>query len=364
MEITKQAIVKVIWNKKDITADISKYIVSITYTDHEEGFADDISITCDNSTNIWFEDWYPAEGDTIELFMGYQNRLINCGLFEVDEITLSGTPDTIEIKAISAGISKSLRTKNSKAFENLTLRQIALYFANKHGFKLIDTSNSMLNQINLDRKTQEDKTDMLFLSELAKEYGFLFNIKGDKLIFISYFDLDNTDSIKEIDKTDISNYSLTDKTSGIAKKGLIKQTDPKTGNTVQWEAVDIIETKKTDVELFKGTVKTKAEAEAKVKGGLWNKNKFKQHGSINGLEGEPSLIAGVNFDLTGFGLGSGKYHIVTSSHTISGGSIYTTDLEIRKCGTLEKPKRVPKEVKEETQSTEETAYQAVNEEFE
>lgn len=97
---------------------------------------------------------------------------------------------------------------------------------------------------------------------------------------------------------------------------------------------------------------------------MWNKNKFKQYGSINGLEGEPSLIVGVNFDLTGLGLGSGKYHIVSSTHTISGGSIYTTDLEIRKCGTLEKPKRVPKEVKEDVQSTEETAYQAVNEELE
>ena len=360
MEVARQGIFKVVYNGKDITSNITPYLSSVSYTDREEGFADDVTITLDNSSFIWFEDWYPTEGDTLQLFIGYQNQMVDCGLFEVDEIVLSGVPDMIEIKALSAGISKDLRTKNSKAFENLTLRQIANFFAVKHNLKLVDTSN-MLNQINLDRKTQENITDLKFLSDLAKEYGFLFSIKSDQLIFISYYDLDNTTSIKSIDKIDVSNYTLTHRTSDTYGSGYIRKREPKTGAMSKWEAIDVLETKKTDKAIFEGRFTNKSQAQAKVNSGLYNKNKFKQSGKID-VGGDPSMIAGINFDLTGLGLGSGKYHIAESNHTISGNTVYGTSLTIRKTGTLPKPQRVPKPPKQEVPTTEETAYKGTEEE--
>lgn len=347
MEVAKQPVIKVIWNNKVVTADVSQYLSSVNYTDREEGASDEATFVFDNSTGIWSEDWYPTEGDTIELWMGYQNKQMNCGLFQVDEITLSGLPDVIEIKAIAAGISKALRTKNCKAFEEATLKQIALFYCRKHDLTLIDKS-AMLGQINLERKTQENKTDLAFLAELAKEFGFLFSVRGKSLIFTSYYDLDNAPAIKEIDKTEIGSYSLTEKTFDTYARAEVKQRNKKTGKTVtvqnvysDWNGRPI----KEDVLLVKGKAANASTAEAKVKGGLWNANKFKQSGSLNNLEGDPELVAGMNFDLTGFGLGSGKYHIVSSSHTISGDSVYTMSLEIRKTGTIPKPKRVPRAAK-------------------
>ena len=144
-EIARKGVVKIIWNGKDITTDVSKYISSISYTDHEEGMSDEATFTFDNSTQIWSEDWYPTQGDTIELYMGYNDTIFKCGLFEVDEIVLAGPPNTIEIKTIAAGITKALRTRNNHAFEAQTLRQIALYFCNKHGFTLVDNSSIFSN---------------------------------------------------------------------------------------------------------------------------------------------------------------------------------------------------------------------------
>jgi uncharacterized protein len=341
-ELARQGKVIINWNGKNVTEEISKYNSSVSYSDKEEGESDEITLVMDDTEGLWSGDWYPTEGDTVELFIGYADKMLNCGLFQVDEITFSGKPDIIEIKAIAAGITKKLRTRNSKAFEEQTLRQIALYFCNKHGLTLIDQTKSMLSQINLDRKTQEEKTDLAFLSELATEYGFIFSVRGNKLIFTSYYELDNAESVKEIDKNQLSNYSIKEKTYDTYASGAISQRDSKTGKVVKWEATEVLDVKVSDKVLFTGRVENKLQAEAKVKGGLWNKNKFKQSGSLNDLPGDPELISGVNFDLTGLGNISGKYHITVSTHTITGEGSYTTSLEIRKTGSIPKVKAVPK----------------------
>jgi len=352
-EIAKKPIVKVIWNNKDISTTVEKYLSSITYIDHEEGASDECTFEFDNSSGIWSEDWYPEEGDTLHPFIGYGDKLIDCGLFQVDEVTLTGTPDIMEVKTIASGITKSLRTRNNKAFEKMTLKQIALFFCNKHGFTLIDNSSLKLSAINIDRKTQENKTDLSFLAELAKEYGFLFSVKSNKLVFIDYYTLDNAESLLEIDKTDVSNYSLTNKTYDTYASASIAQRNPRKGHVVKYEGTDSISTKKTDNDVIGGRCDNSAHAEHKVKGGLWNKNKFKESGSINDITGDPLLVAGVNFDLTGFGKPSGKYHITSSTHVVKGGDVYTTSLDIRKTGTIPKPRRVPrverKTTKEEIQ---------------
>lgn len=363
MEVARQAAIRVIWNNKNVTADVSPYLSSVNYTDREEGASDEATFVFDNSSGIWSEELYPTEGDTIELWMGYQNKLMNAGLFQVDEITLSGLPDVIEIKAISAGITKALRTRNSKAFEESTLKQIALFYCHKHSLTLIDKSQ-MLGQINLERKTQENKTDLAFLAELAKEFGFLFSVKGNKMVFTSYYDLDNADAVRSIDKTELSGYTFTEKTFDTYAGAELKQRNKKKGKVVSvkniysdWNGKPVTE----DMLLVNGKAANAATAEAKVKGGLWNKNKFKQAGSLNNMEGDPELVAGMNVEITGFGMASGKYHIVSSAHTISGDSVYSMSLEVRKTGTVPKPKRVPRIAKPAPTPTE-NALEATGEE--
>lgn len=346
MEIANKPLAKIIWNGKNVTGDLQPFLSSVTYTDNEEGAADDVSIVLDNGSGLFSGDWYPAEGDVLELYLGYENKLMNCGLFQVDELTFTGPPDIITIKTIASFVTKTLRTRNSKAFEEQTLRQIALYFCNKHGLKLIDNSDNMLGQIYLDRKTQEEKTDLQFLSELATEFGFIFSIKGNDLIFTSFYKLDNADAIKDISIYQIGNYSITEKCFDTYAYATLLKRNPKK-NTIanEYQAYDGV-TVKEDILLVVGSGGNKKTLEAKVKAGLWSKNRFKQSGSLNDSPGDPYLVAGMNFNLTGLNLISGKYHITKSNHTISGEGAYATSLEIRKCGDIPKPKRIPKPVPE------------------
>ena len=458
-KIAKTPDCRILWNSKDITTDLKDFISSVSYTDNEEGASDDITLDMDNGEGLWSNAWYPAEGDTLELFIGYTDKMVLAGLFQIDELALSGPPSRISIKAISSFITKSLRTRNNKAFEAQTLKQIAEYFCTKHGLTLIDettetitqtiggvsfssqgkylgyvaarlqtfiikkdrpgsiyflnsvrsqlltiatdirsifpsyyspivsylsgidsndrvtmsnseyfaaltkyatilntisasiigksteaktitTTNSMLSQIYLERKTQEGKTDLQFLAELATEYGFIFSVKGDKLVFTSYYNLDNAPAIKDISVNQIGNYSITEKTYDTYSQGSITKRVVRKNKLIKDVQTDILNwTANSNV--TSGHVENSQQAEIKNKSGLWNKNRFKQSGTLNDLPGDPELVAGINFNLTGVGNYSGTYHIVKSSHTISGDGAYTTTLEIRKTGSIPEPKRVP-----------------------
>lgn len=362
-EIARQPDCRILWNSKDVTTDLRAFNSAVSYTDHEEGASDDISIDLDNSEGLWSGDWYPVEGDTLELFIGYTDKMVSCGLFQIDELTLSGPPHKISIKAISSFVSKSLRTRNNKAFEAQTLRQIAQFYCTKHSLKLIDETDNILSQIYLERKTQENKTDLQFLAELATEFGFLFSVKGENLIFTSYYNLDNAEPVKDISVNQIGNYSITEKTyDTYSEASITKRVVRKNKVVSDVQTGDITWTTNTNVQ--SGHVENTKQAEIKNKSGLWNKNRFKQSGTLNNLPGDPDLIAGINFNLTGIGQASGTYHIVKSSHDISASGAYTTTLEIRKTGTIPEPKRVPAPAKEKnTYDENSTDYEDNNEEI-
>jgi hypothetical protein len=337
-ELAQQNIVKIIWNSKDVTTDVSPFFSALTYKNHEEAMSDELSIIFDNSTGVWANDWYPTQGNTIRVYLGYQDSQIDTGLFQIDEITLNGMPDIVEVKCVAAGATPALRTRNSKAFEAQTLKQIAEFFAKKYGFTVVDTT-SLMSQIGMDRKTQEEETDLFFLSKLAKEYGFIFTIRGSQLVFTDYYALDNAASIMAIDKSQCGLYSLTNKTFDTYAGAYVKKRNPKTGKLISFSFENLTGGVVTNQLLVDGRTSTISQASRKSIAGLWDKNRFKESGVLNDIPGDPSLLAGTNFDLTGFGSASGQYHIVSSAHKIQD-SLYKMDLEIRKTGTIPKPKRV------------------------
>ena len=211
METLEKVIAKITVNGKNVTADVSPYLSRLSYADKEEAESDDLTLTFEDTTDHWKNGWYPEQGDTLEVSIGTPDAPLDCGLFEIDEIGLEFPPDTVAIKAIGAAISKALRSKNSKAFEKQSLKQIAQYFATKHGLKLVGNVSD-LQKIEVERKTQEKQTDLAFLSRLAREYGIVFSVRGDQLVFMDTEELESQPVVMTIHKNELSRASFTDKT--------------------------------------------------------------------------------------------------------------------------------------------------------
>lgn len=81
--------------------------------------------------------------------------------------------------------------------------------------------------------------------------------------------------------------------------------------------------------VISGKAENDSQAQAKAQSSLKDKNKEKITGSFS-VPGNPKLVAGMNIELTGIGAFSGKWYIVSSTHTVDTGSGYVTDVEIRK----------------------------------
>jgi len=338
----------VLYNNKNITADISKHMISLTYNDKTEGESDEIEIEVEDVDLKWQNSWYPEKG--AKLTVTIEN--LKCGVFEIDEIQLSGPPDVVTIRGMATGIVNSLRTKKSDAHESKTLKQIAEKVASKNNLTIQGT----IPDITFGRITQNKETDLAFLKRISQEYGVLFAVRENIITFTSIYDVEKRNTSFSVDKSGISGYSLTDKADGMIKNASVKSKSAKKNEPVTAN-LDFEKYKQeqgyssdTPVNQDSGVTHTKAEnkqqAEAKAKAIMHTSASNQMEGSIE-LQGTTLAIAGNNFQLTGLGKLSGKYHIKSSSHKIDRSSGYTVVLEIKRLNLPEKSQQITKPKKKQ-----------------
>jgi phage protein D len=234
METIRRNVAEISIAGKNVTGDVSAYLSKITYTDKEEGESDDISLTFEDTAAVWQSAWYPSQGDTLRVKLGTSGHLLDCGSFEIDEMEFELSPDTVTMKGIATGITKNLRTQSSKAFEKQSLHKIAQYFADKNELKLVGKT-SKLQKIEIERKTQDNQTDIAFLSDLAKEYGIVFSVRGDQLVFIDRDELHKQNGILTIDRFQMSRARFRDKTSQTFSGASASKRNVKKNDVIRWK---------------------------------------------------------------------------------------------------------------------------------
>jgi phage protein D len=228
---------KLEYEGKDITEDISKYATSISYTDAVSGESDEIQVTLQDLDGLWRSAWRPNKGDKIKLKLGYGENLVDCGSFEVDEIELSGPPDTVNFRGLATPVTSPMRSQVSKAYENQTLRNIVQSIADKYGL----TIQGDIPAITIPRVTQGKETDLAFLNRIAGEFLMLFSIRGTILTFTQITEIEKNPTALTIDRTDCISYSMNDKTVDVTNAVTTGGMEAKTGKFISSEA--ILETK-------------------------------------------------------------------------------------------------------------------------
>lgn len=316
---------KIEYENKDITKDVTQYVTDIEYTDNEHGESDEISITFEDSDKLWQSSWIPAKGDSIRLHIGYLGeKLLNCGNFEIDEIEFDAPPDSLIVKGIATSIKKTLRQKNSIAYENKSLKQIASEIAKKHGYNLVGE----VEDTKVERITQNQERDLYFLKRLAEQYGYIFKIAEDNLVFYKTDKLLNADSAKILYKSDLSRLNLREKTSQKYKSVTVSYHNPKTGKKITATAKNE-SCVKGDTLKLSSRCENKKQALLQANAAL-AKGNHTVEGSID-LMGNPYLVAGLNIELKDLGHFSGKYHITQARHFMNRFSGYGTSLEVKSC---------------------------------
>lgn len=334
------ATVRVTYNGKNITADISKYLLSCTYTDKTEGEADTLDITLEDTDLLWQNQWYPDKGArlTAEIVQGV--NVLKCGTFSIDEINISGSKadgDAVSIKAIAAGFTKRTRTATSRANESKTLRQLALTIAADNGL----TVQGKVPDITIERVTQNQQHDLTFLKQEAGKYGIVFSLRENVITFTSIYDLESTKEVLTFDKSDLIGYNITDKSMGTAKAATVKSHNPLKKELVSGSYSGTLETDNSpaaDTKVIIVKAETTQQAQAMAKAILYRANSKQQGGTIDFI-GDTLAVAGVNCVLQGLGQLSGKYHITASTHTVTKQGGYQGSAEVKRVGLIAAERR-------------------------
>lgn len=327
---------------KDITTDLSSYLLSVDYSDKERGETDELCISLEDSEGLWRNEWWPTKGDKLNLDFGYDEFVTDAGTFTIDEIEVSGPPDVVMIRGVASWITTAMRTKESKAYEGQTLKQIAETIAAKHGL----TVEGRILTMRIARSTQHRETDLEYLKRLADEFGYQFSIKGTKLVFENIFEIEKGLPVVTIDRSELISYSLREKGFDTYKSAKVKYHDPKEKKVVEATVTDVENgagenfSEKTAADTLEIRTKTedKAQAELKAKAALYRSRSNQVEGSLT-LIGNPVLVAGNNFELTNMGQLSGRYHITESRHSITRSGGYTTSIEVKRVGYVVKEKQ-------------------------
>lgn len=336
---------KVLYNNHNITDDVSQYCTSVNYIDKTEKEADEISIELEDSDQRWQNEWYPEKGASLNVEIIQGQKVLKCGVFDLDEINLNGSKsggDTVTLKGLAAGIKKKLRTKNNFAHERKTLREIANTVAAANGLTL-QGDGDILNAI-LDRATQWRETDLAFLNRIGQVYGALFSIRGTALIFTSIYEVEKNDAVKSVDKSQLTEYDITDKSFTTFKEARIRYHHPTQKKVITYTAKETnpsTDLTKEDTLEIHTKAENKGQAELIAKAALHRANSLQQGGNVR-LPGNVLYVAGNSIELTGLGELSGKYHITQSEHTVTKSGGYDCDLEIKRTALIAAEKKKSK----------------------
>ncbi|MGO1073235.1 phage late control D family protein [Lysobacter sp. CA199] len=316
---------RLIYGQKDITSDVSPYCERVTFIDQLSGESDELEVELDDTAERWIGPWYPGKGDRLTLEMGYAGApLLPCGVFEIDEIDFRRPPTTLSIRALGAGVSKPIRTRASRAFEDMTLAQIAERIARKNGLTVVGDIRS----VRIDRVTQYHERDLQFLDRLAREYGYAFKVKGDRLVFTALAALQGPSVVRTLAPGDLSGISIKDKIRGVYVAARNRYHDPKRRRLVTDTSENRGSTSADTLELSRRST-NRDTAKARTEAAILDSNADRTTATLT-LPGDPVLVAGNGVELTGMGKLSGIYLITTARHSIERNAGYVTALDLRR----------------------------------
>jgi hypothetical protein len=310
----------------NITADISPAILSVSYTDQLSELSGEVEVVIEDHDQKWQSSWYPSLGDQVNLAIGYRGEgLLSCGEFEVDQLELSGPPDTFTMRCLATFITPAMRTRTSFGYENQTLLGIAATIAEKYGLGVVSAPEVI--DVAFDRVTQKYQTDLAFLKRLAIEHDYDFTVRGSTLVFYSRTTLEAVPPRNTLARTDLVSFQFRNRTSRIYRGSETTYHDPMTKSLISQSVAATITSPTSDLLKCVSRCENGQQALLKAQAALHSDNSFFFDGDLV-MPGSTAMASGNTIGVSGFGEFDGTYIIVTARHQLDRASGYTTRLEV------------------------------------
>lgn len=173
-----QPICKLVVDGTDITEAVEKRLDSIRLTDNRGMEADTLDISLSDHDGALA---IPPRGAKIDLWLGWTTSgLVYKGSYTVDETEHSGSPDVLSIRARSADLRETLKTKREQTWKDATLREILTTIALRSQLDL-KIAPSLGDQL-IAHLDQANESDANIISRLAEQFDAVIGVKAGCLI--------------------------------------------------------------------------------------------------------------------------------------------------------------------------------------
>jgi len=338
-ELARRAFPQVTIGGHDATSYLEPYLTAFTFSDQAEGKSDEIQIELHDRDGKWRDSWMPAKGTKITaviLCLNWwgpgQNLSLNCGAFTCDEVSYSGPPDRVSIKAVAASLTGPLReTERTRAWEEFSLEGVAGDIARRNGLNLMYDAGAHTFK----RQDQRSESDLTFLARLADDRGVAVKVREDQLILYGAREADARPAgliFRRSGEGAVSEYSFEEKSEGTGFTACeVQYHDPATGqtHTVTYNPSGKPLDEETTIKpmVKDRRIESESEAMALAQNSLRGQNGSECTGGFT-IMGHPGLVAGMTVSMTGFGRFDGTYFVTKADHKL--GDKYTTSAEIRR----------------------------------
>ena len=130
---------RIVADGADITALINDRLLLLRTTDKPGMESDDFELRIDDRDSAVS---LPSRGASIEVFLGYSGTaLTRLGRYTVDEVELSGPPDTLVIRGKASDMRGSGKTTRSGSWEGVSLASIVKDVAARNGWSPVCPGN-------------------------------------------------------------------------------------------------------------------------------------------------------------------------------------------------------------------------------
>lgn len=257
-----------------------------------------------------------------------KDKVLDCGVFEVDSVDGSGPPAKVNIKGTSIPYTSTIRTqKKTRAWENIYLSSIAEEIASKNGMKCMFESayNPFYN-----RREQIQQSDIVFLQELCKNAGISLKVTAKIIVLFDAATYEQKEAIRTIKRgeADVLSYRFSTNFNDTAYSSChVSYTDPQTGKVIEYTYKPRKKDGNGQVLEVNEKVSNREEARQLAMKRLRQKNKREFTADFT-LVGDLTLVAGVTVNVLGYGAFDGKYIIESATHNLTGG--YNVNLKLRR----------------------------------
>ncbi|MFJ4444188.1 phage late control D family protein [Pseudomonas sp. NPDC089422] len=282
---------------KDITALINDRLLLLRTTDKPGMESDDFELRIDARDGALA---LPARGALIEVHLGYTGQpLTRLGRYTVDEVELSGPPDTLVIRGKASDLRGTGRTIRSGSWEAVPLQHIVAEIGARNGWQAICP---VLTQVQ--RVDQYNESDFNFITRLALQYDSTAKLANGQLLVLPRQGGQSASGkpldVVGIARSDVSQwyFRLDDKSARKAVRTRHQDSasgELKTVEVANEEAADGQRPVHTDRHLYPN----RAAAEQAAKARLASFNRSTAHVRLD-LPGRTDLFAERSIDLQGF----------------------------------------------------------------